>query len=274
MIELGKTQTLHIDSIERNEYILTDGHESVPMPKNKAEGKLNIGDAVEAFIYRENSGELIATMEKPLIEVGEVKKLPIVSRTKIGYFVNIGLDRDVLLPFSETTERLREGENQLVAMYVDKSGRLAMTMNIKDHLKSDSSYKANDYVKGTVYSVSPKYGAFVAIDDKYDALLPKEEVKGIMRPGDVVELRVARVLPDGKINLSMREVAHIQMTQDAEAILNLIDEYGGTLPIGDKSDPEEIRNLTGLSKNAFKRAVGKLYRQKLVEPHDEKVVKK
>ncbi len=274
MIELGKIQTLHIDSMERNEYILTDGDESVPMPKEKAQGKLQVGEAVDVFIYRENSGELIATMEKPLIQVGEVKKLPIVSQTKIGYFVNIGLDRDVLLPFSETTERLREGESQLVAMYVDKSGRLAMTMNIKDHLSSDSPYKANDYVKGTVYSVSPKYGAFVAVDNKYDALLPKQEVKGIMRPGDKVELRVARVLPDGKINLSMREVAHIQMTQDAEIILNLIDEYGGTLPIGDKSDPDDIRTMTGLSKNAFKRAVGKLYRQKLVVPYDEKVVRK
>lgn len=270
-MKLGEVQILTVTNVAKKNYTVSDGEENALLPKDKASKAYTEDDKVKVFIYRENDGSLMATEEDVYIEVGEVKKLPIVSKTKIGYFVNIGIDRDVLLPFSETTERVNEGEHHLVSMYVDKSNRLAMTMNVKNYLSTDSPYKSGDHVKGTVYSVNPKIGAFVAVDNKYDGLVRTEDLKGIYQPGDSIEVRVGSVLPDGKLNLSMREVAHIEMVRDADIILDLLNEYRGELPIGDKSKPKEIRRLTGLSKSAFKRAVGRLYKEGKAIPGDYNV---
>lgn len=174
-------------------------------------------------------------------------KLKVVAKSKIGYFVGINAPKDILLPFSEATERIAEGEKYLFTMYVDKSERLAVSMEIKDTLKSNSPYKKGDRVTGTVYHVG-KSGVLVAVDDTYDGRIPKQEMKGIYHAGDTVEVRVANVLDDGKLTLSMRDFAHVQMLQDSDVLLGLMDEMGGKLPVGDKSDPVEIKRLTGLTK--------------------------
>lgn len=132
-------------------------------------------------------------------------------------------------------------------MYVDKSERLAVSMEIKDALKSNSPYKKGDRVTGTVYHVG-KSGILVAVDDIYDGRIPKQEMKGIYHAGDTVEVRVANVLDDGKLTLSLRDFAHVQMLQDSDVLLGLMEEMGGKLPVGDKSDPEAIKRLTGMTK--------------------------
>lgn len=259
-MELGKIQKLKVKDIKGDKVYVTDGQESVELDFQKGQ-KWELDQELEAFIYKENSGQLIATTKEPLIQVGQVAKLTVVSKTKIGYFVNIGMPKDVLLPFTEATERIREGGDYLFTMYVDKSGRLAMTMNIKDHLSSKDNFEKNQNVEGTIYHIKPKLGALVAIENQYDGLIPAAEFKGIYKVGDRVEARVTQVLPDGKLTLSLRELAHIQMGRDSEIIMDLIRDYRGDLPIGDKSDPKEIQDITGLSKSAFKRAVGKLYKE-------------
>lgn len=255
-MKLGKVQKLKL--VEKGEYLwATDGVEEVPIHgKKRAPG----GEVRPVFLYRENNGQIAGMLEEPFIQVGEVAKLKVVDKSKIGYFVDINAPKDILLPFSEATERIKEGESYLFTMYVDKSERLAVSMEIKDVLSTDSPYKKDDRVTGTVYHVG-KGGALVAIDDKYDGMIPKQEMKGIYRAGDEVEGRVFNVLDDGKLTLSLRAYAHVQMLQDSDVLYDLMGEYGGVLPVGDKSDPEEIMKLTGLTKKAFKRAVGKLYKE-------------
>ncbi|MDD7363624.1 MAG: S1-like domain-containing RNA-binding protein [Peptoniphilus sp.] len=255
-MKLGKTQTLTL--IQKGKYLwASDGTDEVPIHGTETGED---GDKRPVFLYRENNGQIAGMLEEPLIEVGEVAKLKVVDKSKIGYFVDINAPKDILLPFSEATERIHEGERYLFTMYVDKSNRLAVSMEIKDVLSSASPYKRGDTVKGTVYHAG-KSGILVAVDDKYDGMIPKQEMKGIYHAGDEIEARVANVLDDGKLTLSLRAYAHVQMLQDSDVLYDLMDEYKGVLPVGDKSSPEEIMDVTGLTKKAFKRAVGKLYKE-------------
>ena len=131
-------------------------------------------------------------------------------------------------------------------------------MNVYQNLRTDSSYQKDDQVRGTVYEISDHFGAFVAVDEIFSALIPQKELYGKVEVGDVVTARVTRVHEDGKLELSIREKAYLQMQTDAEAILRLIDSYDGVLPFNDKASPETIKRETGMSKNEFKRAVGNL----------------
>ena len=138
----------------------------------------------------------------------------------------------------------------LVALYVDKSGRLCATMKVYEKLRTDSPYKKDDHVEGIIYETSDNFGVFVAVDDCYR-----------LRVGDRVSARVLKVREDGKLDLSVREKAFLQMDADAAMIMKRMEEYGGKLPYNDKADPEVIKQEFGLSKNAFKRAVGRLLKE-------------
>ena len=162
----------------------------------------------------------------------------------------------------------------LVALYVDKSSRLCATMKVYKYLSKESPYKAGDEVRGRVYEISDNFGVFVAVDDKYSALIPAREAQGKYRPGKVLKLRVTEVKPDGKLTVSDRKEAYIQLHEDAEMVLGVIDEFAGVLPFDDKASPEVIKREFGLSKNAFKRAVGHLLKEGLVELKDRRIYKK
>ncbi len=199
-----------------------------------------------------------------MIELGQVRLCKVAAVTKIGAFVDGGREKDILLPFAEQTKRVVAGEEVLVAMYTDKSGRPALTMNVYDWLSSQSPYKKDDKVKGRVYQISDRFGAFVAVDDMYSALIPAKEVMPDIRIGRIVDARVVEVRPDGKLTLSAKEKAYIQMDADAESVMKVIDSFDGVLPFDDKASPEVIKREFGMSKNAFKRAVGKLYKERRI----------
>lgn len=268
-MELGKIQILKVKGFNKKGAILVDEkNEEVSLKKEEA-ADLKIKDSVEVFVYNEKDG-FSATRKKPLATVGELKKLKIAAKTNIGYFVDIGIDKDILLPFKEAIGRLQIGESYLLYLYHDKSNRLAVTMNIKDKLKINEKFQVNDMVKGTIYGIG-RIGAFVAIENKYDGMIPREELKGIYKVGDEVEARVGRILKTGFITLTLREKAYKQMDADSDLLLELLEENGGILYIGDKSDPEEIKEITGLSKSAFKRAEGALYKKRIIELYSKKI---
>jgi predicted RNA-binding protein (virulence factor B family) len=158
-----------------------------------------------------------------------------------------------------------EGEEVLVSLYIDKSERLCATMNVYHELACDSPYQKDDRVTGTVYEISPNFGAFVAVDDKYSGLIAKKELYGNIQIGDVISARVLRVKEDGKLDLSVREKAYLQISTDAEDVMRLIDRFGGALPFNDKASPEVIKRETGMSKNEFKRAVGNLLKNNRIK---------
>lgn len=273
-MKLGR-HILRINKIKSSgAYLMSETDEEIFMP-TKYVDDLKVDSEIEVFVYDNGRGDRVATTTRPYIQVGEVKKLQVVSKTKFGYFVDIGLDKDIFLPFKETIGRINPQEYYLMMLYIDKSDRLCVTMNIEKKLKrnEDNRYKVNDIVSGSIYLIDNR-GAHVAIDDQYDGLVLKEELKGIYKVGDVVETRIQRILQDDRITLTLREKAYKQMHQDAEILLELIEDNNGVLPLGDKSDSELIKEVTGLSKSAFKKAEGALYKKKMVELYPEKIVLK
>lgn len=258
---LGKKQTLMVvKKVDFGVYLGTED-ERVLLPKKQVPSGVEIGDPVEVFLYKDSQDRLIATTQEPKIVLGEVKALKVVDTGRIGAFLDWGLEKDLLLPFKEQTAKVKKGDSCLVSLYVDKSGRLCATMKVYEKLRKDSPYKKDDRVQGIIYEQSDNFGLFVAVDDIYCALIPKKEVYGKYHVGDRIEARVTEVKPDGKLDLSVREKAFIQMDADAKLVLERMDAHGGRLPFTDKADPEVIKKETGLSKNAFKRAVGRLMKE-------------
>lgn len=238
--------------------------DKVLLPSKQSEG-INIGDEVRVFLYKDSSDRLIATRQTPKITLNNVALLKVSDVAKIGAFVDWGLDKDLLLPFREQTKKVSKDEEVLVALYIDKTGRLALTMNVYEYLLQESPYKENDMVTGRVYLISERFGAFVAVDDKYSALIPRKELFSDVKIGKIIEARVTEVKSDGKLNLSIRKKAYEQMDDDAEAVMKVIDEFDGVLPFNDKADPDVIKREFNMSKNEFKRAVGRLYKQHRIE---------
>lgn len=266
MIELGKKQTLFIvKSVEFGVYLAEDMHadtkHQVLLPAKQVPAGKKDGDKIEVFIYKDSQDRLIATTNEPKLTVGEVGLLKVKQVTKIGAFLDWGLEKDLLLPFKEQTAKVKKGDEVLVALYVDKSGRLCATMKVYEKLRTDSPYKKDDHVEGIIYETSDNFGVFVAVDNCYSALIPKREAFGRLKVGDRVSARVLKVREDGKLDLSVREKAFLQMDEDAALIMKRMEEYGGKLPFNDKADPELIKQEFGLSKNAFKRAVGRLLKE-------------
>ena len=197
--------------------------------------------------------------------LGELAVLNVAATGGIGAFLDWGLEKDLLLPFREQTAPLKKGDQILVALYIDKSQRLCATMKVYERLRTDSPYKVDDQVEGIIYELSDNFGVFVAVDNLYSALIPKREAFGKLRVGDRVKARVVKVKEDGKLDLSVREKAFLQMDVDADLIMKRMEEYGGSLPFTDKADPELIKKEFDLSKNAFKRAIGRLLKEGKIE---------
>ena len=271
-MDIGKWNILRIDRIKEIGAYLTDGREDVLLPIKQVPRDAEIGDSLRVFVYRDSKDRPIATTREPLITVGEIKRLKCKSVGNIGAFMDSGLERDVLLPFKEQTTPVKQEKSYLVAMYVDKTGRLAVTMKISDKLRPNDKYKKGDMVKGTVYQVKKDFGAFVAIDDEMTGLIHESEIFDTIYVGDVVDCRVVKVREDGKTDLAMRQEIPVQMIEDAEMVFDIIKSYGGKLPFNDKASAELIKKEFGLSKNAFKRAVGHLYKEKKIEITDTGIV--
>lgn len=266
MIDIGVIQTLNVEKKTDFGVYLGDGSgERVLLPKKQVPADVNYGDSIEVFVYKDSSDRPIATVNMPKIVKGSVALLEVKEMSRIGAFLDCGLEKDLLLPFKEMLEKVREGKSYLVAMYVDKSKRLAATMKIDKYLKPADIYPRDAIVTGTVYEVNEELGVFVAVDNMYYGLIPEKEVKTKYRIGDTVTARVTEVRRDGKLNLSPNKKSYLQMGDDAEKIINVIKEYNGILPYNDKASPEVIMHDFQMSKAAFKRAVGKLYKEGRIE---------
>ncbi len=270
MIKTGYRQKLKVvKKVEFGVYLSEEGsgdkaEERVLLPTSRVPEGTAVGDELDAFVYRDSEDRQIATLETPLLTIGGLAKLKVVQVTRIGAFLDWGLEKDLFLPYAQQTYKVSEGDEILVTMYADKSDRLCAKMDVYKSLEDRSEYKKDDTVVGTVYLISNNFGAFVAVDDKYSALIPKKEMFGAAEKivaGTGITARVARVLDDGRLELAVRDKGYVQRNEDADKIFEMIREAGGTIDFYDRSDPELIREKTGMSKNEFKRAVGKLLKE-------------
>ena len=264
MIELGKIQTLTV--LREKAFGVYLGHQqdaehAVLLPRKQVPEGTKTGDELSVFVYKDSEDRMIATTGTPKLQVGETAVLEVKDVAKIGAFLDMGLEKDLLLPSKEQNHRVVKGEKCLVALYIDKSGRLAGTMNVYPYMRADSEYKKDDRVTGIIYEINENLGAFVAVENRYYGLIPKRELYGDFHLGDTVEARVVKVREDGKLDLSPRQKAYVQMDEDAKQVLKAIDEFDGVLPFNDKARPETILREMKMSKNAFKRAVGRLLKE-------------
>lgn len=277
MIRLGEKQKLIIvKKVDFGVYLAESketAEDKVLLPIKQVPEAAQTGDMLEVFVYRDSKDRLIATTNTPKLVMGQVAELTVSQISKFGAFLDWGLEKDLLIPFKQQLVKLQPGDNVLVSLYIDKSGRLCATMNVYPNLRADSPYQKEDQVRGRVYTISDEFGAFVAVDNIYSALIPKKEMYGNVRVGEDITARVTQVKPDGRLSLSIRDKAYLQIEKDAREILSIIDSYDGVLPFNDKVSPEIIKRETGMSKNEFKRAVGNLLKAGKIEIK-EKVIRR
>jgi predicted RNA-binding protein (virulence factor B family) len=240
------------DTNERAPTVLLPGAE---IPEGAA-----VGDELDVFLYLDSEGRPIATTRTPKLELGEVAFLRVTACTDFGAFVDWGLQKELLVPFAEQTRELRVGDYEPIGLYVDSSGRLAGTMRITEMLsRRATGFGLDQYVEGEAWRDQAELGLFVILRRRHVGLVPLDEPHALRR-GDAARFRVSNVLADGKLELSLRGHAHEEIAGDAEKLLAVLSAPRAPR-VGDGSSPEEIRKLFGLSKKAFKRAVGSLLKR-------------
>lgn len=265
MMKLGQKQVLTVvKKVDFGVYLGSD-EERVLLPKKQVPDDIELGDPIEVFLYKDSDDRLIATTNLPKVELGQLAVLEVADTGKFGAFLDWGLEKDLFLPFKQQTAKVERGDKCLVSLYIDKSQRLCATMKVYDMLRTDSGYQKDDMVEGIIYDTSAEFGVFVAVDNRFSALIPKKEAFGRLRVGDTVKARVTAVKPDGKLDLSVKDKIPMQMDKDAELIYKKIETLSGVLPFTDKADAEVIKETFDMSKNAFKRAVGRLLKEGKIE---------
>jgi len=241
----------------------SDDAETIVLPDREVPADLKAGDRITVFVYPDSDDRVIATTAEPKLARGEVAFLEITSVTQIGAFADWGLGKELLIPYAEQSKELHAGERQPIGLYLDKSGRLAGTMFVGDMLQRTPRGIARDsWVPGEAWRNDPDIGLFAILERTFVGLVPASDPHPPRR-GEAATFRVAHVLPDGKVVLSLRQHAHKELETDAATILKVLARPG-VPPVGDRSDPDLIRELFGLSKKAFKRAVGTLLKQRQV----------
>lgn len=268
MFKLGEMQQLTVDHISKiGPYLKnTDDNSEKPdvilLPKKEMPHGLKTGEKLTVFVYRDSQDRLIATIRTPKIELGQLRPLKVVAVTKIGAFLDWGLEKDLLLPFHEQTVRVQIGKQYLVALYLDKSDRLCATMRIYHRLEPETPYHVGDWVTGYVYHINPEIGAFLAVDYKYHGMIPRRELLPEVKTGQTIKARVTQIRKrDHRIVLSPTKQGYKEINPDGAIILHKMKAAGGSLPYHDKSSPAAIKREFGISKAAFKRAIGHLQKR-------------
>lgn len=230
-----------------------------------------VGDEVEVFLYRDPKRRLTASMRVPKMKVGQIARLKVVNVSKDGAFLDVGAERGIFMPFAGMRGRPRVGERVWAKLYVDKSGRLAVTMEVEDEMRRASrpaeGVKVGDSVTGDIYNYTDK-GAFLFSKERYIVFIDNREMKVRPRVGETVTARVTFIREDGRLNASLREIKEKALVSDSDAILALLRERRGRMPYDDSTSPDIIRDKFGVSKAAFKRALGHLLKEGKIEQRD------
>lgn len=264
---LGEVHNLVITRFSKDGiYFESDSFErDIFLPKKEVVEDAYTGKIVQVFVFKDMDNKIKATLKTPKLLLGEIASLKVVGMTSVGAFLDWGLDKDLLLPMKKQTFDIKKGQECLVRLYLNENDKLCATMRISDLLLSNAPYEVNDKVSGTVYDINEDMGVFVAIDNKYHGLILKDEVYDTYNYGDKVEARVINVREDGKLDLSVREKAYLEIDLDAQKIIDAIEQNEGELGLNDDSDPETIKEQLAMSKKAFKRALGRLMKEKKVK---------
>ncbi|MFT3692672.1 MAG: S1-like domain-containing RNA-binding protein [Kofleriaceae bacterium] len=231
------------------------GDDELLLPNREVPDGAKVGDSLEVFVYLDSEDRPTATLQKPALTLGQVAFLEITAVERVGAFVDWGLGKELLVPFAEQSREPFVGEKQPIGLYLDKSERLAGTMYVTEMLTANRRVSHGEWIDGVAWRNDPDIGLFAILEKQFVGLVPASEPHRLRR-GEPAKFRVAHIQPDGKIVLSLRKHAHEELADDATRILAVIAR--GNVDVGDRSDPDLVRDLFGMSKKAFKRAVGTL----------------
>ncbi len=262
MIALGAHNTLTVARETGSGLYLQDNEDNqVLLPFKYVPEGSTVGDTLTVFCYLDNEGRPIATTMEPTITVGEFQMVRVAEITRFGAFLEWGIEKHLLVPFAEQRPRMEAGRSYLVYCFVDpESGRLVASNRVERYLSTDRpTYAQGDEVEAVVYRQTP-LGWQLIIDDKHLGLVFNDQVFKDLVPGQWHRAVVKKVRSDGKIDLSLQPLGERILEPAAEKILEMLQQHGGFLPLHDKSDPESIRNTLQMSKKAFKKGVGHLYK--------------
>lgn len=269
MIEIGKKNLLKVvRSCDIGVYLDGQGRTSsddILIPNSNITHDVEVGDEVEAFIYRDSQDRLIATMKDVEACVDDIAYLEVVDKSRIGYFINIGLEKDVLVPFKEVSYDLEKGNKYLFAIYLDKTRRIAATTRVDKFLHDTTHYNIGEEVEGTVYGKHHNGNVLIAIENMFRGIALANDNYIKLNPGDVVKVRVKKYFDDGKIEVTTRKPRLAEMDDLEEVILKYLNSHDGHMSFNDKSDPDEIKRTFKCSKNAFKRSLGALMKKGIIE---------
>ncbi|HCQ88974.1 MAG TPA: DNA-binding protein [Clostridium sp.] len=269
MIKIGEINKLKVVRIAEIGYYLdgkTDNtSDDILLPTKSALGnELQVEDEVEAFIYRDSKDRIIATMKNPLAQIGEIAYLEVVDNSKVGAFISIGLERDVLVPFKEIKYKLEVGKKYLFYLYLDKTNRLAATTNIDKYLHDTNSYNIGEEVEGTIYGFQTNETAIIALENIYRGVILKNEYYNDLKAGETIKVRVKRYYEEGQVGVTSRKSRLVEKEDLETVILDYLKKNHGSMKLNDKSSPEDIKSIFNTSKNAFKRALGGLMKRNLI----------
>ena len=275
MIKLGQYNKLKVKRKADFGYFLDaeTGHTSDDVLLHNRllnKNKIEVDDEVEVFIYKDSEGRLAATMEYPKAAVGDIAYLKVVAHTKIGSFIDIGLPKDILVPFKAQKYEMTKGNRYLFYIYEDKTGRLAATTDIFPYLSVEAPYKVGDSVEGIVYGFQTNNSACVCVDNKYDAVILNNEYFTELNIGDKLEnLKVIKIYEDGRLGLTPRGERKDELNALEASIMSYLEGNDGFMRFNDKSSPEEISTVFNSSKKNFKRALGVLMKKGLITQNEE-----
>jgi len=243
--------------------------DDILLHKTQQTHPVNVGDEVEVFLYLDPKRRLTASMRVPKMKEGQIARLKVINVSRDGAFLDVGAERGIFLPYAGMRGRPQVGEVVWAKLYTDKSGRLAVTMEVEDEIRRASrpatQAKVGDMVTGAIYNYTDN-GAFLFSRERYIVFIDNKEMRESERPrvGEIVTARVTYVRPDWRLNASLREVKEKAIITDSQRILDLLKSRKGRMPYSDKTSPEVIRDKFQISKAAFKRALGHLIREGLV----------
>lgn len=232
---------------------------------------VKVGDEVEVFLYLDPKGRLTASMRTPKMKEGQIARLKVINVTRDGAFVDVGAERGIFMPYAGMRGKLQVGETIWAKLYTDKSGRLAVTMEVEDEMRRASKpaegVQIGDAICGAVYNYTDQ-GAFMFTEQRFIAFIHNDEMAVRPKIGEEVEARITFIREDGRLNASLRPIKEKALESDAEIILELLKGRGGRMPYGDHTAPEIIKEKFHISKAAFKRALGHLLKDGKIEQKD------
>ena len=265
MLKAGSFHTLEVvKHVDFGIYLMFNDEE-ILMPKRFVPDGIEAGDTIDAFIYHDNDGRLIATTQEPFGEVGEIVSLEVADKTRAGAFLKWGIMKDLFLPLSQQRSVIRVGGKYLVYIYVDeKTGRVAASEYISRYLDNENlTVKEGDEVDLTVWRKTD-IGFAVVINGAHEGLVHHNELFKELNVGEQLQGFIKSIQADNKINVSLGKKGYARVEDETDKVLRLLQESNGYLPYNDKSNPDDIYEYFQMSKRAFKMAVGALYKQRKI----------